>query len=311
MQLLLTTHWEEAVAFAGSALGTLAAHEHECCKVLSGLGVTPKRVQWTLHTVMSRYECSGPQRLAVLLACSCNADVLVGSSSTSLKQICRARSVYSRLLQCPNSALHGARVAHLRQLEVHARAAQTLRPNAPRAPFELGWAAWARCDYAAAVSWFRRTLLLAAEADDDMFVAAGGWALAAALAMGGAGQLVQVAQVDGLMQMASAAGKRLQHWGMAAAIHSVVAFAREPLQRLRLPANSLCFLAMPELRHLPSRWRPSRQQRRCVICKHTFVHMLRCSCCRQQWYCSRKCQEDGWPEHRQECCEASVNGSGG
>ena len=216
--------------------------------------------------------------------------------------------MYSRLLQCPNSALHGARVAHLRQLEVHARAAQTLRPNAPRAPFELGWAAWARCDYAAAVSWFRRSLLLAAEADDDMFVAAGGWALAAVLAMGGAGRRVQVAQVAGLVQMASAAGKRLQRWGMAAAVNSIVAFAREPLRRLRLPASSLCFPAMPELRHLPSRRRLGRVHRRCATCKHTFVHMLRCSCCRQRWYCSKECQEDGWRE--QDCREAGTKGSG-
>ena len=246
-----------------------------------------------------------------MLACSCNtSDVLVTSSSTSLKQIRHARSVYSRLLQCPNSALHGARAAHLRQLEVHTRAAQTLRPNAPRAPFELGWAAWARGDYAAAVSWFRRTLLLAAEADDDMFVAAGGWALAAALAMGGAGRLVQVAQVAGLVQMASAAGKRLQRWGMAAAINSIVAFAREPLRRLRLPASSLCFLATPELRQLPRRRRLGSVQWRFAICKHTFVHMLRCSCCRQRWYCSKECQEDGWREHQQDCREASTKGSG-
>jgi MYND finger len=249
-------------------------------------------------------QCCWPAA-AVLLVC-----LLVAPARTSFKQICHARSVYSRLLQCPNSALHGARAAHLRQLEVHARAAQTLRPSAPRAPFELGWAAWARGDYAAAVSWFRRTLLLAAEADDDMFGAAGGWALAAALAMGGAGRLVQVAQVAGLVQMASAAGKRLQRWGMAAAINSIVAFARKPLRRLWLPASSLCFLAMPELRHLPSRRRLGRVQRRCATCKHTFVHMLRCSCCRQRWYCSKECQEDGWREHQQYCREASTKGSG-
>jgi hypothetical protein len=54
LQLLLSTHWEEAAAFAGSALATLTAHERECRKELLRLGVQLKHVQWTLHTVMGR-----------------------------------------------------------------------------------------------------------------------------------------------------------------------------------------------------------------------------------------------------------------
>lgn len=214
----------------------------------------------------------------------------------------RARSVYSRLLQCPNSTLRGAAAAHLGQLEMHAKAAQTLRRSAPRAPFELGWAAWSRGDYAASTGCFRRVLLLAAEADDDIFVAAGGWALASAVALGGAGLVVPTAQIAGLMRLALAAEKRLRRWSMAAATKSIIAFAREPLRRLALPAGSLCFLAVPELRGvLRSKPRATTRQQ-CHTCKGVFAHMLRCSGCRRAFYCSADCQASAWAEHRQMCC---------
>ena len=72
---------------------------------------------------------------------------------------------------------------------------QALRLDAPRAPFELGWAAWSRGAYGVAAGHFRRVLLLAAEVDDDIFIAAGGWALACTLTLGGAGSLVATVQV--------------------------------------------------------------------------------------------------------------------
>lgn len=51
---MLTTHWEEAAAFAGMALDTLTAHEQDCRKGLARLGLQFKHVQWTLHTVVGR-----------------------------------------------------------------------------------------------------------------------------------------------------------------------------------------------------------------------------------------------------------------
>lgn len=237
------------------------------------------------------------------------------SRMPSCAAYCCACSVYSRLLQCPNSALRGAAAAHLKELKAHATAAQALRRDAPRAPFELGWAAWTQGGYGAAAFCFRRVLLLAAEADDDIFVAAGSWALASAVALGGAGLVVPTAQVAGLMQLALAAEKRLRRWSMTAATKSIIAFARQPLRQLALglPSGSLCFLAVPEMRSvLCSKPRGStrRTQRQCAACKGAFAHMLRCGGCRAAFYCSEECHKAAWPVHSRRCCKSSVTRKG-
>lgn len=217
--------------------------------------------------------------------------------------------MYSRLLQCPNSRLRGATTAHLAQLEAHAEAAHALRRSAPRAPFELGWAAWSRGDYRTAASCFRHVLLLAAEADDDIFVCIGSWALASAVAMGGGGPLVSTAQIRGLMRSALAAERRLRRWGMAAAVKSIAAFARQPLRRLALPDEAVAILATPELRAF-ARGKPGQgAQRQCDGCKGGFVHMLKCGGCRLVQYCSRECQRCAWPGHKHTCSRSCSHGS--
>lgn len=215
------------------------------------------------------------------------------------------RSVYSRLLQCANSRLRSAAAAHMRQLELHAKAALALRPTALRACFELGWVAWSRGDYRAAAVHFRHVVTSAADADDDIFTAAGGWALASAVTMGGTGFLVATAQIDGLVRAAEAAEQRLRVWNMSAAAKAIAGFARQPMRRVLLPADALAIVAAPELRSLPCRKaNGAGGPKLCVGCKAAFLHVLKCGRCHQVTYCSTECQEAAWPTHKCKCARS-------
>lgn len=243
-----------------ATLATWALEILELTPTLAINVVTPSQLKWSAHTIIG--------------------------------------SVHQRLLQCPNSSLQAASAAHAAALKRHVTAAASLRPGTPRAPFELGWSAWSRGSYTLAAHQFRECLMAAAKADDDIFVCAASWALAATIAQGSWGFEVAVAQLQGLLKSAQAAEARLSQWGMGSAVAAIAAFARGPMQCVRLPERQLAVPAQPGLRYL--RGRPAGPQV-CTSCGVAFMSTMRCATCKKVSYCSRSCQQQHRETHLVTC----------
>ena len=103
------------------------------------------------------------------------------------------------------------------------------------------------------------------------------------------------------MQAAAAAERRLRRWDMAPAVRAIAAFARQPMQQVLLPDGGAAFLAEPRLRALLCAKAPHASPQACAGCKQTFLHVLKCSGCRQACYCSEQCQAVAWPIHKLKC----------
>jgi hypothetical protein len=42
---------------------------------------------------------------------------------------------------------------------------------------------------------------------------------------------------------------------------------------------------------------------KCIVCSGMNATKLRCARCHDTFYCSRKCQRQDWPTHKQVCCK--------
>merc|ERR1712166_879956 len=46
---------------------------------------------------------------------------------------------------------------------------------------------------------------------------------------------------------------------------------------------------------------PEANGRACAHCGDSGPQLLRCSRCKQVWYCTQKCQKAGWKQHKKDC----------
>ncbi len=56
LRAMLTTHWEQAAAYADWGLRTLTANARDWRDELLSLGLQVAHVKWTLHTVLGRCD---------------------------------------------------------------------------------------------------------------------------------------------------------------------------------------------------------------------------------------------------------------
>lgn len=54
LRAVLTTHWEEAAAFAEHALRRLTCHAAQWKTGLQSFGIQIAHLKWTLHTILGR-----------------------------------------------------------------------------------------------------------------------------------------------------------------------------------------------------------------------------------------------------------------
>merc|ERR1712166_136397 len=46
---------------------------------------------------------------------------------------------------------------------------------------------------------------------------------------------------------------------------------------------------------------PEANERACAHCGDSGPQLLRCSRCKEVWYCTQKCQKAGWKQHKKDC----------